>query len=178
MNLNQLFKVQQIVENNIIKTSGIDENVIGKENVFDTKFLALQVKLSEIANLTKCYKYAKTKENIPKDKFIIRYIDAMKFLLSIGNQYEFSIINKEALDSVEKEDNIIKLFSRIFDNIYQLKHSILQENYTSSLYIYIELFARFINLAHLSGLTFKEVYDYYLTQYCNGSSDFSKNTMM
>ncbi|RKD26400.1 Dimeric dUTPase, all-alpha-NTP-PPase (MazG) superfamily [Caminicella sporogenes DSM 14501] len=166
MELNQLFKIQEVIENHIKKLSDIDENVVGEENVFDLKFLALQVKTAEIANLTKCYKYYKIKENIPREKLIIRYIDAMKFLLSIGNAHGFNIINNDAIEAVEKSDNIIKLFSNIFDDIRDLKKLILQQDYVNSLSVYIRLFARYINLGECLGLSFEEVYDYYLKNNC------------
>jgi len=162
MNLNQLFKVQKIIENNIRELSQIDENILGEENIFELRFIALQVKIGEIANLTKCYKYSKIKEGIPREKIMIRYIDAMKFLLSIGNDNEFNVINLEAINSVEKEDNIIKLFSSIYDNISELKQTIISDNYLDSLSIYIKLFAEIVNLGELLGLTFEEVYSYYL----------------
>lgn len=166
MDLKQLFKIQEVIENHIKRLSDIDENVVGEENVFDLKFLALQVKTGEIANLTKCYKYYKIKENISKEKLIIRYIDAMKFLLSIGNAHQFNIINCEAIEAIEKDDNVIKLFSSIFDDIKDLKESILQKDYVNSLSIYIRLFARYVNLGECLGLSFEEVYDYYLRNNC------------
>ncbi|QXM06301.1 dUTP diphosphatase [Crassaminicella indica] len=164
MDLNQLFKVQEIIENNIKQFTDIKEDTLGKENVFDLRFLALQVKTGEIANLTKCYKYFKVKENIPKEKLMIRYIDALKFLLSIGNVHHFNVINGEAINSIEKENSIIKLFSYIFDDIKDLKHAILQDDYVLSLSIYVRLFARFINLGELLGFSFQEVYNYYVEQ--------------
>jgi dimeric dUTPase (all-alpha-NTP-PPase superfamily) len=166
MELSQLFKIQEIIENQIKNLSDIDEDIVGKENIFDLKFLALQVKTGEIANLTKCYKYYKIKENISREKLIIRYIDAIKFLLSIGNTYEFNIINKEAIDAIEKSDNIIKLFSSIFDDIRDLKEAILQKDYINSLLIYIRLFARYINLGECLGLEFEEIYNYYMKNNC------------
>ncbi len=161
MHLDQLFKIQQIMENHIKELSQIDENVLGKENLFDLRFLALQVKVGELANLTKCYKYSRTKEDIPKDKIMIRYIDAMKYLLSIGNENNFSIINIDDVNSIIKEDSIIKSFSNIFDDITHLKYHIKQNNYIDSMSRYIKLFGEFINLGENLGLTFEEVYNYY-----------------
>lgn len=164
MELNQLFTVQHIIENHIKKLANIEENLLGEENVFDLRFLALQVKTSEIANLTKCYKYSKIKENIPKEKLMIRYMDAMKFLLSIGNVHNFNIINEDAIGAVEKEENVIKLFSYIFDDITRLKHALEKDNYIDALSIYTRLFSRFMNLGELLGLSFEEVYNHYLQQ--------------
>ncbi len=162
MELNQLFKVQKIMEDNIKNLTDIQEDSLGEENVFYLRFLALQVKTSEIANLTKCYKYYRIKRSIPKEKIIIRYIDAMKFLLSIGNAYNFNIIDEQAIQAISKSDNIIKLFSDIMDDIKELKDDIIKDNYIGSLQKYIRLFARYVNLAECLGLNFQQVYNYYL----------------
>ncbi len=164
MQLSQLFKVQEIMENNIKHLSQIDENELGKDNVFDLRFLALQVKVGELANLTKCYKYTRIKEDIPKEKLMFRYIDAMRFFLSIGNQFQFNIIDIDAVSKKTKEDSLVKVFSTIFDDIRDLKYAIKVDNYVDSLNIYIKLFTEFINLGKLLGFTFEEVYNYYLEQ--------------
>lgn len=162
MDLQQLFKIQEIMENNIKEKSKMDEDMLGKENIFDLRFLALQVKVGELANLTKCYKYTQIKEDIPRDKLIYRYIDAMKYLLSIGNMYEFNIINLDAVNSASGEESIIKVFSYIYDDIAELKDTVGRDNYVDSVNGYIRLFSRFMNLGRLLGFTFEEVYDYYM----------------
>lgn len=164
MQLSQLFKVQEIMENNIKHLSQIDENELGEENIFDLRFLALQVKVGELANLTKCYKYTRMKEDIPKEKLMFRFMDAMKFFLSIGNQFEFNIINIDAVNKASNEDSLVKIFSSMFDDIKDLKYAIKINNYVDSLNLYIKLFAEFIHLGKLLGFTFEEVYDYYLQQ--------------
>lgn len=162
MNLQQLFKIQEIMESNIRENSKIDENVLGKENIFDLRFLALQVKVGEIANLTKCYKYTRAKEDIPKEKLMFRYIEALQYLLSIGNMHDFNIINLEAVNSSSREESLIKVFSFIYDDIVELKDVVSRNNYVDSVNCYIRLFSRFMNLGKLLGLTFEEVYDYYM----------------
>jgi len=162
MQLNQLFKIQEIMESNIKKNSLLDEDVLGKENLFDLRFLALQVKVGELANLTKCYKYTTVKENVPKDKLMFRFVDAMKFVLSIGNMYEFNIINIDAVNSTSQEESLIKVFSLIYDDIAELKGTVNRNNYVDSVNCYIRLFSRFVNLGKLLGFTFEEVYEYYL----------------
>jgi len=153
--------MQAIVEKNIKELSEIDEDVLGEDNIFDLRFLALQVKVGELANLTKCYKYSKMKEDIPKDKLIIRYIDALQFLLSIGNINHFNIIDKDAIRPKRIEESLIKSFGNIYDDIKNLKDILQQGNYLDSLTIYIRLFAEFINLGHLLGFSFEEIYEFY-----------------
>jgi len=165
MELYQLFKVQEIIEQNIRTLAQIEEDDLGKDNVFDLRFLALQIKTAEIANLTKCYKYSKAKENLPKEKMFIRYIDAMKFLLSIGNIHHFNIIDIEVVNMVEEEESLIKLFSSIFNYITILKSNILEDDYLSAVNAYVKLFAKYIQLAESLGFNFDEVYDYYKAHY-------------
>lgn len=162
MELQQLFKIQEIMENNIKKNSMIDEDVLGKENLFDLRFLALQIKVGEIANLTKCYKYTVAKEDISKEKLMFRFVDAMKYMLSIGNMYEFNIINIDAVNTSSQDKSLIKVFSYIYDDIAELKNEVRRDNYVDSVNIYIRLFSRFLNLGRLLGFTFEEVYDYYM----------------
>lgn len=165
MNLNHLFKLQEIMENKIKNSTDIPEDILGKENVFDLKFLAFQVKLGQLANETKCYKYQKVIDDIPKEKLIIRYIDAMQFLLSIGNEYHFNIINEEIFDNVVKPEGLIKGFSQIFSDVTKLKEIISLGDFINALNIYIELFAKFIGIGYELGLTFDEVYLYYSKNY-------------
>lgn len=166
MNLQQLFKVHEAMENHIKAVSNIDEDMLGKENVFDLRFLALQVKVGELANLTKCYKYAAIKENLPKEKLMIRYIDALKFLLSIGNLNDFNIIGYDHLSNVSDEGSIIKVFSNIFEYISEVRALTQNNNYFDSLNAYMKLFEEFIKLAGHLGLTLDEIYDRYQSMVC------------
>jgi len=165
MELSQLFKVQEIVEAHIKSISSMEEDLLGISNIFELRFLALQVKTSEIANLTKCYKYSRIKENIQRDKLFTRYLEAMGFLLSIGNVHSFNFIELEAVYTHQKEDSIIKIFSSIFDDITALKYSLQQDDFYSSLTAYIRLFARYLHLAEELGINLEEIYDYYLNRY-------------
>ena len=162
MKLDQLFKVQEIIENDIKSKTNLDEDALGKENTFDLRFLALQVKVGEIVNLTKCYKYYRVKENLSKEKLMNRYIDAMRYLLSIGNIYKFNIVNYESIVSKPREENIIKSFAKIFDDITELKELTRESHFIDALDYYIGLFAEFVNMGELLGFTFDEVYDFYI----------------
>jgi dimeric dUTPase (all-alpha-NTP-PPase superfamily) len=166
MNLQELFKIHELMENHIKTVSNLDEDMLGRDNLFDLRFLALQVKIGELANLTKCYKYARIKDNLPKEKLMIRYIDAMKFLLSIGNINEFNIINFDSIKGTEESSNIIKVFSNIFEYINEVRDLSRRGIYFDSLSAYMKLFAEFIKLAKYLGLTMDEVYDSYQSMVC------------
>lgn len=166
MNLQELFKVHEIMENHIKAVSNLDENMLGKENIFELRFLALQVKVGELANLTKCYKYARIKDNLPKEKLMARYMDALMFLLSIGNINNFNIISFESIHGTKDSSNIIKVFSNIFEYISEVRDLSQRGIYVDSLNAYIKLFAEFIKLAGHLELTMDEVYESYQNMVC------------
>ncbi|HYE12451.1 MAG TPA: dUTP diphosphatase [Patescibacteria group bacterium] len=166
MNLQKLFKVHEAMENHIKTVSNLDEDMLGRENIFDLRFLAFQVKIGELANLTKCYKYAAIKDNLPKERLMIRYIDALKFLLSIGNLNNFNIISFESIKGTKDSSSIIKVFSNIFEYINEVRDLSQRGNYIDSLNAYMKLFAEFIKLAEHLGLTMEEVYDSYQNMVC------------
>ena len=166
MNLQELFKVHEIMENHIKAVSDLDEDMLGKENVFELRFLALQVKVGELANLTKCYKYARIKDNLPKEKLMTRYIDALMFLLSIGNINNFNIISCDSITGTKDSSNVIKVFSNIFEYINEVRDLIQRDVYFDSLNAYMKLFAEFIKLAEHLGITMDEVFESYQNMVC------------
>jgi dimeric dUTPase (all-alpha-NTP-PPase superfamily) len=166
MNLQELFKVHEAMENHIKTVSNLDEDMLGRDNVFDLRFLALQVKVGELANMTKCYKYAIIKENLPKEKLMIRYIDAFKFLLSIGNLNNFNIISFDSITGTKDSSSIIKVFSNIFEYINEVRDLTQRGIYYDSLNAYMKLFAEFIKLAEHLEFTMEEVSDSYQKMVC------------
>lgn len=167
VNLQQLFKIHEAMESYIKNASDIKEDALGSENIFDLRFLALQVKVGELANLTKCYKYAKMKENLSKDKLMTRYIDALKFLLSIGNLNDFNIIGFDNIEAAKDGSSIIKVFSNIFEYINEVRELSMQNNYFDALNAYMKLFAEFVKLADHLGFTMEEVCERYRDTVCN-----------
>lgn len=166
MHLHQLFQAHEAMENHIRKVSNIDEDMLGRENLFDLRFLALQVKVGELANLTKCYKYARIRENVSRDKLMTRYIDAMKFLLSIGNLNNFNIINFDSITGTKENGSIIKVFSDIFKYINDIRELAQHNSYFDALNSYMKLFAEFIKLAEHLGFTMDEVCESYRSMVC------------
>jgi dimeric dUTPase (all-alpha-NTP-PPase superfamily) len=166
MNLQQLFKVHENLENHIRSVSNLEEDMLGKENIFELRFLALQVKVGELANLTKCYKYARIKDNLPKEKLMTRYIDAFMFLLSIGNLNNFNIISLDSITGTKDSSNIIKVFSNIFEYINEVRDLTQRSVYIDSLNAYMKLFGEFIKLAGHLGFTIEEVFESYQNMVC------------
>jgi len=166
MKVEYLFRIQQILDNEIraICQSGGEE--FDRKHLIKTQILALEVKTGELANLTKCYKYPRALHRPDKQKLLIRYLDCFKFLLSIGNDNQFNIVDfdiEDLLNLVQTNpyDTIIDLFLSIFDNIANLKRDLFVENYISCLNVYMTIFKEFAMLGSLLGLTFEDVFSYY-----------------
>lgn len=162
MKIKYLFKIQSIIDTEIRRICQRDGEVLDPNRLIKTQILALEVKIGELANLTKCYKYPCSTENLEKRKLLIRYVDCFKFLISIGNDNEFNVINSELKDiPPDAEGELLDLFLKLFDQIPELKKNLLEENYLPSLTIYMEIFKDLIFVGYLLGITFEEVFEFY-----------------
>ncbi len=162
MKVKYLFKIQNIIDTEIRRICQRDGETLDRNRLIKTQILALEVKTGELANLTKCYKYPCPAGEPEKKKVLIRYVDCFKFLLSIGNDNEFNVVNSELKDIPEDaEGELLDLFLKIFDRIAELKRNLLEENYLASLTTYMEIFKDFIFVGYLLGITFEEVFDFY-----------------
>jgi len=166
MRLKYLFKIQNIIDNEIRRICQQDGSVIDPVYLIKTQILALEVKTGELANITKCYKYPQKMKAVDKRKLIIRYVDCFKFLLSIGNDNQFDVVNfsvKELIESVTKDpcETIVDVFLSLFDHISNLKRDLVTENYISGVGVYMTIFKEYVLLGQLLGLTFEDVFDYY-----------------
>lgn len=161
MKINELFKIQATIENQIIGMTNIEEDALGTENVLNIRMLALQVKLGELANLTKCYKYSAQNKSVPKGKVLFRYLEGMKYLLSLGNKYQLNIIDDHALDNINVETELIILFSELYSGISILKNALEKNLYVESLNTYILVFAKYIQLANALEISYDEAYSYF-----------------
>lgn len=161
MLFSDLFRLQAVLESDIIKASGIVEDRIGNASGHDLRILALIVKTAELANLTKCYKFGALKAGLEQKKLALRYLDMMQYVLSIGNNQGFNIIDREALINVAKNDDLPALFLETFGTMYSLNNEINNDDYVAALSAYIKLFAHVMNIGELLGLTEQLIYDYY-----------------
>ena len=170
MKLKYLFKIQNIIDNEIRMICQRDGTPLDRKRLIKTQILALEVKTGELANLTKCYKYPRKMKRVEKKKLIIRYMDCFKFLLSIGNDNHFDVADFD-LDELtwnagdETHEPIIDLFLSLFDLITNLKRDLFTENYISGLNVYMTIFKEFALLGQLLGLTFEEAFEYYDSLY-------------
>jgi len=161
MNIKELFKIQAEIEEKAVEFSSVDENALGEHNVMNVRFLAIQVKLGELANLTKCYKYKKSIHEIPRNKILFRYLEGMRYLLSIGNKYGMNIIDQASLDNVDPSEDLIVVFTDLYDDLSRLKTLIKNGRFVDGLSTYIQVFATYIQLARLLEISYEEAYTYF-----------------
>jgi len=161
MKINELFKIQAAMEEQMSILSGVEENALGDHNVMNVRFLAIQVKLGELANLTKCYKYKKDINEIPRSKVLFRYLEGMRYILSIGNKYEMNIIDDYAFENIKESEDLIILFSELYDGLSQLKKLLANDQFVDGLNEYIYVFAKYIQLARALQISYDEAYAYF-----------------
>lgn len=161
MKINELFKIQAAMEDQMSILSGVEENALGDHNVMNVRFLAIQVKLGELANLTKCYKYKKDINEIPRNKILFRYLEGMRYLLSIGNKYDLNIIDDYAFENIRESEDLIILFSELYDGLSQLKKLLENDQFVDGLNEYIFVFAKYIQLARALQISYDEAYAYF-----------------
>ncbi|HOO76695.1 MAG TPA: dUTP diphosphatase [bacterium] len=170
MKLEYLFRIQKIVDEEIRTVCQSGGETLDRSHLIKTQVLALEVKTGELANLTKCYKYPTPLRRPEKNKLLLRYLDCFKFLLSIGNDNQFNIVDFQVEDLLrtvpaDTYETIIDLFLSLFDNITNLKRDLVHDNFISGLNVYITIFQEFVLLGTLLGLTFEDVFSYYDRMY-------------
>lgn len=138
MDLNKLFNLQQKLDSTILK-----EHHLNDESLFSKKALALQVKLAELANKTKCFKYWSSEEPSSKELIIEEYIDCLHFILSIGLDKNFDDIELSVVSTKNiLTDQFLDLFIDTNDFLI-----------CSSLDTYITLFEDFLCLGKNLGFS-------------------------
>jgi len=161
MKINELFKIQQSLEEKLSLISGMEENALGEHNIMNVRFLAIQVKLGELANLTKCYKYRKNINEIPRRKVLFRYLEGLKYLLSIGNKYQLNMIDEYAFENIKESDDLITLFSDLYASLSDLKSHLEHDRFVDGLTTYIFVFAKYIQLAKPLNISYEEAQSYF-----------------
>lgn len=142
MRLSALFEQQKAIERQLLTSSGIVQDSLGAATGSDLRFLALQVKLSELANLTKCYKYGAQGNRASVDKLTFRYIEVMRYILSLGIYHDFADLSQEELPLVSPNPSLTLAFLEVFSLLENFKRAVSLENYFSARSRYAELMAQ------------------------------------
>jgi len=166
MKLEYLFRIQKIIDEEIRVVYRPPDQELDRQHLVKTKILGLEVKTGQLANLVKAYKYPNLVSRPEKWKLLYRYLDCFKYLLSIGNDNHFNIVNfelDELLRGLSEDANrtILDLFLALFDSITNLKRDLVHDNYISGINVYIAIFKEFVLLGYLLGLTYEDVFSYY-----------------
>ncbi|MFZ3576344.1 dUTP diphosphatase [Virgibacillus sp. DJP39] len=146
MDWKKLFSMQKQLDSHIEEKHKLDKN-----DLFESKYLALLVELGELANETRCFKFWSQKG--PSDQSIIleEYVDGLHFILSLGinKGYEYKS-DGDYSSSRSATDQFNKLFS----------HCVLfHENPTHS--NYTALFYNFLVLGDILGFNENSIVEAY-----------------
>ncbi|MGG7179235.1 dUTP diphosphatase [Clostridium paraputrificum] len=115
MQISNLFKIQKEANSKLVIDTTLSEY-----KLFARKHLQLQIKMSELANETKCYKYWLNDDSI-LDKNIIfqKYIACLKQILSLGLDNNYDSVEEVTLQPSEYclSDQFLNLYIDINDLI-------------------------------------------------------------
>lgn len=159
MNLSRLFKMQQKLDEHIIKEHGLEG-----QNLLPEKILALQVELGECANEWRGFKFwsrdreprkmvkrpnRKSTETYWYNPLLEEYVDCLHFILSIGLELGADELLKSEIDfTYMAQGDITKIFSTLLRNDWV--------NY------YFDGFEYFMTLFKELGFTWEEIEEAYL----------------
>ena len=97
MQIEDLFRIQKEANNKIT----ID-TTLSVYKLIARKHLQLQIKMSDLANETKCYKYWLDNDStINKDEIFIKYISCFKQVISLGIDKEYDYIKDVTIQPSE-----------------------------------------------------------------------------
>ncbi|GEM02514.1 Dimeric dUTPase, all-alpha-NTP-PPase (MazG) superfamily [Halolactibacillus halophilus] len=166
MDLKQLFETQRKLDERIVEEKGLQ----GKDLLAE-KYLALRTELGELANEWRGFKFwsedqkPRTKGswvcytgvengdfiNLYENPLLEEYVDCLHFLLSIGNEYHFSVYT--ALKPTGLDYTILHQFNQLFNHVESVKNCMSMGVLGS----YEMLFNGFLNLGRLLGFTDEQI---------------------
>lgn len=111
MRLDKLFKIQQELDERIIKEKGLTPG----QHLTDQKIIAFKVELGELLNEIRAFKFWSNKKSSEKSIILEELVDGIHFLLSIANDRKYTYIN--SLKAYELADGSINSLSfDLFNN--------------------------------------------------------------
>ncbi len=115
MNLQNFFKVQDEANKLLVMDKTLNDYKLTAR-----KLLSLHVKLSDLANETKCFRYWEEEDNSPsKDAIMTKYIDCLSHILTIGLDKNYSDLKEVDLNPNDDclSDQFLNLFIDLNDII-------------------------------------------------------------
>lgn len=142
MNLSKMFTLQKELNDNISTRRSLSEYVLSQRTL-----LALHVKLGELANATRCFKFWSDKAPQPREIVFNEYIDSLNFILSLGLDKGYTDIDVDIKHSEYcLTDQFLNLYIDIDDFII-----------TSSKDHYATIFDDFLSLGASLGFSKDEI---------------------
>ncbi|MBU5592332.1 dUTP diphosphatase [Clostridium sp. MSJ-4] len=142
MNLEQLFKLQNELNEKILACKHLDEGTLHSK-----KLLALLVELGELANETKSFKYWSIAKPSEKNIVLEEYVDCLHFILTLGLDKHYTHISP----NIKPNDySITEQFLNLYVDINDLM-------VTSSIDHYTTLFEDFLSLGLSLGFSIEEI---------------------
>ncbi|SHK11020.1 Dimeric dUTPase, all-alpha-NTP-PPase (MazG) superfamily [Clostridium cavendishii DSM 21758] len=115
MNLDKLFSHQNLINSKI----SVDKN-LSEYKITARKQLTLQVRLSDLANETKCFNYSTEKETkISKQLVLEKYVDCLGHILTLGIDKNYVTLNSITIKPNDYclSDQFLNLFIDLNDLI-------------------------------------------------------------
>lgn len=150
MNITELFEMQRVLDERIIKEHGLEGKDLLQERV-----LALNVELAELAQETRCFKFW-SKNQQPSDRVLDELVDVLHFMLSVtldsGEEWDVIAEFEDGMNAQFNErTGLTDAFNRMFEEIttFQIGSSII-----GCWIIFIDLYLEL-------GFEFKDLYEAY-----------------
>lgn len=152
MDIQNLFKIQENKNANIIL-----ENSLSDYKISARKYLLLHVKLSSIAEESKCFKFWKGDiPNVSIDKVLSSYTEALSLILTIGIDKGYSNIEKIQL---KPDDHCLSdQFLNLFVDLNDLIISPSQDHY-------VTLFEDFLSLGISLGFSENKIKEKFINTF-------------
>ncbi|OOE13844.1 dUTP diphosphatase [Fictibacillus arsenicus] len=141
MNFEQLFLMQQQLNERIVNKYNLHDKELYEEHLF-----ALIVELGELANETRCFKYWSIKPPSPRNVILEEYVDGFHFILSLGLDLNINKNEISFIESTNSEKTVIEQFLSLYKIISQL-----QVNKSKN--VYLLLLSNYLDLGYMLGFT-------------------------
>ncbi len=150
MNLPQLFQIQKMLDERIVK-----EHELEGKALLQKKVLALRVELAELANETRCFKYWSKKSASERKVILEEYVDGLHLILSIGLELEFDVeLPVLAIEPIKWSD-----ITAQFNSLFVADWDVYDFGDGGYFHEGLELF---IGLGEMLGFTWDEIEEAYL----------------
>ena len=148
MNLEKLFSLQAKLDKIIS-----DNHDLSNKNLFSKKIIALFVEVSELANVTRCFKYWSSKPPESKEIILEEFADCLHFIISLGVEIGFSDFEK-----IKYEMNSIPLYEQLLSLYIDINDFLACHNEDN----FVSIFNNLVCMGLSMNFTVEEIFDAYL----------------